>query len=217
MRRLQLGSSVSLIAATALLAACATLNDAGEEVEEELNDPAAAASESPERVVVESDLEYPTYDRGTILDEAENFFGQASAEIAELINNVAGGDDPQAYIAGEEAGGAIGIGATYGKGLLYRPGQDPVEVYWQGPSLGFDVGADASKVFALVYDLGATENLYQRIPGGEGNFFVVGGLAAETLTTGDLTVVPIRTGVGARAGVNVGYMHFSDDRKWIPF
>ena len=210
----------ALLAATPLvllLSACATLNDAGEEVEEELNDPAAAMDAQVERTKVEGDLQYPTYDRGTILDEAENFFGQASAEIAELINDVAGGDDPQAYIAGEEAGGAIGVGVTYGKGFLYRPGADPIEIYWQGPSVGFDLGADASKVFALVYDLGETSNIYQRFPGGEGNIFVVGGAAAETLTTGEITIVPIRTGVGARAGVNVGYMHFSDDRNWIPF
>lgn len=209
---------MAFVAPLTLLAACETTREVGDAVEQEIDDPVAARGAEVERDVIESDLEYPTYDTGTILDEAENFFGQASAEIAELISGAfADQGRPQAYIAGEEVGGAIGVGATYGKGLLYRPGQDPIEVYWQGPSIGFDLGADASKVFTLVYDLGETRNLYQRIPGGEGNIYVVGGVAAEVLTTGDLTVVPIRTGVGARAGVNVGYMHFSDDRKWIPF
>jgi hypothetical protein len=209
---------MALAAPLAMLMACETFNEAGDQIDEELNDPAADAGAQVERDVIERDLEYPTYDSDTILDEAENFFGQASAEVAELIASAFSDQGrPQAYIAGEEAGGAIGVGVTYGKGILYRPNAAPVEVYWQGPSIGFDVGADASKVFTLVYDLGATENLYQRIPGGEGNAYLVGGAAAEVLTTGDLTVVPIRTGVGARAGVNVGYMHFSDDRKWIPF
>ncbi|WP_036767121.1 DUF1134 domain-containing protein [Parvularcula oceani] len=187
-------------------------------IDQEVSNPAADTNADVERSVIESDLEYPTYQRDDILDEAENFFGQASAEVAELVADVFGEQGrPQAYIAGEEAGGAIGVGVTYGKGYLYRPNQQPVEVYWQGPSLGFDLGADASKVFTLVYDLGSTENIYQRFPGGEGNFYVIGGAAAEVMTNGETTVVPIRTGVGARTGVNVGYLHFSDNRNWIPF
>ena len=195
------------------LAACSTTEDV-------LTDPAVDGNAAVERteLEVENDLEYPTYQRGDVVSEAENFFGQASAEVAELIATTFENQGrPQAYIAGEEAGGAVGVGATYGRGMLYRPNQAPVEIYWQGPSLGFDVGADASKVFALVYNLGDTSNIYQRFPGGEGNFYVVGGAAAEVLTTGDKTVVPIRTGVGIRTGVNVGYMNFTKDRKVIPF
>ena len=195
------------------LAACSTTEDV-------LSDPAVDGNAAVERteLEMEQDLEFPTYQRGDIVSEAENFFGQASAEVAELIATTFERQGrPQAYIAGEEAGGAVGVGATYGRGMLYRPNQAPVEIYWQGPSLGFDVGADASKVFALVYDLGETENIYQRFPGGEGNFYVVGGAAAEVLTTGDSTIVPIRTGIGARAGVNVGYMNFTRDRKILPF
>ena len=195
------------------LAACSTTEDV-------LTDPAVDGNASVERTEVEMDrdLQYPTYKRGDIISEAENFFGQASAEVAELIATTFENQGrPQAYIAGEEAGGAVGVGATYGRGMLYRPNQAPTEIYWQGPSLGFDVGADASKVFALVYELGDTDNIYQRFPGGEGNFYVVGGAAAEVLTDGDTTVVPIRTGVGMRTGVNVGYMNFTKDRKVIPF
>ena len=177
-----------------------------------------AGPQSVDSQKVERDFEYPTYDRSTVVGEARNFFGQASAEVAEVINDVfAKNGDPQAYIAGEEAGGAIGVGATYGKGMLYRPGQPPVQVFWQGPSIGFDAGADGSEVFTLVYDLGATDNLYQRFPGGEGNVFVVGGVAAEVMGSDGITIVPIRTGVGLRAGVNVGYMHFSRERKILPF
>lgn len=187
------------------LAACATSAD-------------RTGNDDVEKAAVEQDLDFPTYDRNTVLNEAKNVFGEASAELAEVISDVFAKEGrPQAYIAGEEAGGAIGVGATYGKGMLYRPNLDPIPVFWQGPSVGFDVGADASEVFALVYDLGDTDRLYRRFPGAEGNIFVVGGVAAEYLRTDGVTVVPVRTGVGARAGVNVGYMNFTRERKILPF
>jgi hypothetical protein len=207
---LQRTSALALGAAILSISACSSVGIG--------NEPVTDANAEIERFETEDDLQYPTYSQDTIVDEAENLFGQASAEVAEVISDVFSRQgQPQAYIAGEEVGGAVGIGVTYGKGYLYRPNQQPVEVYWQGPSLGFDVGADASKVFTLVYDLGATENLYQRIPGGGGNIFFVGGVGAEAMSTGDFTIVPVRTGIGARSGVSVEYMHFSDDRNWVPF
>ena len=199
-------NKLALCAPLALaLAACATASDRNRGAD-------------IESVQAERELDFPTYDEDSVLNEAKNVFGEASAEISEVIADVFAREGrPQAYIAGEEAGGAVGVGATYGKGLLYRPDQAPVEVYWQGPSVGFDLGADASEVFALVYDLGETDNLYRRFPGAEGNVFVIGGVAAEYLRTDGITVVPVRTGVGARAGVNVGYMNFTRDRKVLPF
>jgi hypothetical protein len=167
---------------------------------------------------MERDLQYPTYGQDTIVEEAENAFGQASAEIAELVNDIVGErGKPQAYIAGEEVGGAVGVGLTYGRGMLYRPGQAPEEVFWQGPSIGFDVGGDASKVFTLVYDLGPTQNIYKRYPGGGGNIFFIGGVGAEAMTQDGVTIVPIRTGVGARSGVSVEYMKFTPNRTVNPF
>ncbi|ADM08693.1 hypothetical protein PB2503_03082 [Parvularcula bermudensis HTCC2503] len=176
-----------------------------------------APTNDVERVETKRDLQYPTYARGTVVSEAENFFGQSSAELAELLADIFEDEgQPQAYIAGEEIGGAVGVGVTYGRGQLYRPGQPPLPIYWRGPSLGFDLGADASKVFTLVYDLGPTANLFQRFPGGEGAAYFIGGIGAEALTDGTTTIVPIRTGIGARTGVNIGYMHFSNKRSWIP-
>jgi hypothetical protein len=32
-----------------------------------------------------------------------------------------------------------------------------------------------------------------------------------------VVVVPIRSGVGLRAGVNVGYLHFTQQPTWNPF
>jgi hypothetical protein len=167
---------------------------------------------------VEQDFEYPTYRQDTIAQEAGNAFGQLSAEMAEVIDNVFDRNGrPQAFIAGEEAGGAVGVGVTYGKGYLYRPNQEPVEIYWQGPSLGFDLGADASKVFIPVYGLGATENIYKRFPGGGGNIYFVGGVGGEAMTQNGTTIVPIRSGIGARAGVSVEYLKFTPTRNVNPF
>jgi hypothetical protein len=206
---LNITSFLALGAAALAVSACSSIG----------NEPVASTSSSevvkPE---VSSDFEYPTYKRETIVDEAENAFGQFSAELAEVVDSVFNRQGrPQAFIAGEEVGGAIGVGLTYGKGMLYRPNQEPIEVYWQGPSLGFDLGGDASKVFIPVYDLGATENLFRRYPGGGGNVFFVGGVGGEAMTQQGVTVVPIRSGIGARAGVSVEYIKFTPERDVNPF
>lgn len=203
-------ASLSLVASVSALAACSSLG----------NQPTSStASSSVARPEVSTDFQYPTYQKVTLVDEAEDAFGQFSAELAEVVDTVFDRQGrPQAFIAGEEAGGAIGVGLTYGKGLLYRPGQAPVEVYWQGPSLGFDLGGDASKVFIPVYNLGTTENIFRRFPGGGGNIFFVGGVGGEAMTTPvGVTIVPIRSGVGARAGVSVEYMKFTPKRDLNPF
>ncbi|MEM0928624.1 MAG: EipA family protein [Pseudomonadota bacterium] len=203
---------LALIPATFALAACETIGSIG-------NDPGPATADSSiESRVVERDLDYPTYEKNTLVDEAEDAFGQASAEIAEVIDKVFDAEGrPQAYIAGDEGSGAFGVGLSYGRGFLYRPNAEPVEVFWQGPSLGFDLGGDASKVFVLVYDLGETDNIFRRFPGGGANLFFVGGVGAEAMTNGQTTVVPIRTGVGARSGVALEYIKFSRERNINPF
>lgn len=163
-------------------------------------------------------LSYPTYEKDDIVGKAGNFFGQTSAGMAEIVTNLfSQHGEPSAYITGKEVGGAVGVGVTYGSGTLHRPGQEPMEIYWQGPSIGFDAGADASKVFTLVYGLDDVERLFQRFPGGQGNIYFIGGVAAQALSIGDVTVVPMRSGVGARAGVNAGYMSFSKKRHILPF
>ena len=204
--QVSLGLAVSSLA----LAACSTLGN-------QPND--ATASSQLSRSEVSTDFQYPTYQKVSLIDEAEDAFGQLSAEMAELIDTVfARNGDPQAFIAGEEAGGAVGVGLTYGRGLLYRPGQEPLEVYWQGPSLGFDVGGDASKVFIPVYNLGPTENIFRRFPGGGGSLYFVGGVGGEAMTTSaGVTIVPIRSGIGARSGVSIEYMKFTEKRDLNPF
>ena len=161
---------------------------------------------------------YRTYDKGTVTDEAEKFLGGTTAGLAEILDRAfTDNGRPQAYIAGEEASGAIGVGLRYGKGYFYRPGQAPVQVYWRGPSIGFDGGGNASKVFTLIYDLGPTDNLFKRYPGVDGSAYYVGGAGVNYQRSGRTVLAPVRTGIGFRAGVSVGYLAYSRHYKVIPF
>ncbi|MEE9329711.1 MAG: EipA family protein [Parvularculaceae bacterium] len=161
---------------------------------------------------------YKTYDQGTVSDEAERFLGGASAGLADVLNRVFSDQgDPQAYIAGEEASAAIGVGLRYGKGHLYQPGKAPVKVFWSGPSVGFDAGANASKVFTLIYNLNSTDAIFRRYPGVDGSYYVVGGVGTNYQQNGRTILAPIRTGVGVRAGVNVGYLHYTRRYSVVPF
>ncbi|MCI5046625.1 MAG: DUF1134 domain-containing protein [Aquisalinus sp.] len=161
---------------------------------------------------------YRTYDQGTVADEAEKFFGGASAGLADVLNRVfTDKGRPQGYIAGEEVAAAAGVGLRYGNGYLYRPGQSPVRVFWTGPSFGLDAGGNASKVFTLVYDLGDTDRLFQRFPGVDGSAYYVGGVGVNYQRDGQTVLAPIRTGVGLRGGVNIGYLNYTRKYTVVPF
>ena len=125
--------------------------------------------------------------------------------------------EPNAYIVGREAGGAFVVGARYGSGTLHHKVEGERKVYWTGPSIGFDAGANAANTFVLVYNLYDTEELYERYPAGEGQIYVVGGLHASYMRKGDVVLIPIRMGAGLRLGVNAGYMKFSKKQRWLPF
>ena len=79
-----------------------------------------------------------TYDREEILRAGSDALGVTAEAVAGAIERIARdyGDNPTAYIAGEEGSGAIIAGLRYGKGLLYMRGHQPREVYWRGPSVG---------------------------------------------------------------------------------
>jgi hypothetical protein len=124
---------------------------------------------------------------------------------------------PMAFIRGEEAGGAVGVGLRYGRGELVYKGGGGRKVYWQGPSIGFDLGANAVKVFVLVYDLPNTDALFQRYPGVEGSLYFVGGFGVNYAQSDGITLAPVRFGVGWRQGIGVGYMHFSRKKRYNPF
>ncbi|SDG95811.1 DUF1134 domain-containing protein [Roseospirillum parvum] len=162
--------------------------------------------------------EEETFSQNEILEAARGFFGATTEGLAQVVEKVfADHGRPNAYITGEEVSGAIGVGLRYGEGTLNRKGGATRPIYWQGPSVGFDLGGNASRVFTLVYHLGADHELYQRIPGVEGTFYFVGGVGVNYQRSGELVLAPIRTGVGLRAGANIGYLHYSHEHSWIPF
>jgi hypothetical protein len=125
--------------------------------------------------------------------------------------------EPNAYIVGREAGGALAVGLRYGSGTLYHRVEGQKPAYWTGPSIGFDAGANAGNTFILVYNLFDSEDLYQRFPAGEGAAYLIGGFNASYMRRGDVVLIPIRVGVGARLGANVGYMKFRKKQSWMPF
>ncbi len=157
------------------------------------------------------------YREDEIVGAVSNFFGvtaQAAAEVVERIFGDLG--RPNAYIAGEEAAGAVAVGLRYGEGWLYRRSAQPQRIYWTGPSVGFDIGLNASKCFTLVYNLERPEQLYQRIPGVEGSYYFIAGVGVNYQRAGEVVLAPMRTGVGARAGVNIGYLNYTPEREWVP-
>lgn len=124
---------------------------------------------------------------------------------------------PVGYITGEEGSGAVGVGLRYGKGTLWMKSGETRKVYWQGPTIGFDLGADASKVFTLVYDLENPDFIYRRFPGVDGSAYLVGGMAVNYQRANGVTLAPIRTGVGLRLGAKVGYTSYTKKRNYLPF
>jgi len=159
-----------------------------------------------------------TYDRDTVLAEARAFFGEGAEGLAEVIEKVfAEQGRPNGYIKGEEAGGAIGVGVRYGHGTLHLKSGVSRQVHWQGPSVGFDVGANAAKVFVLVYNLPSVDAVFQRFPGVDGSLYFVAGIGVNYVRSGDIVLAPIRAGVGWRQGANIGYMHVTRKKSWVPF
>lgn len=153
-----------------------------------------------------------------VFSAAEGVFGKGAEGLADLIENLLRErGEPSGYITGREAGGAFIAGVRYGSGTLHHQVEGDRRIYWTGPSVGFDFGANADKVFVLVYNLHDSERLFRRYPAAEGNAYVVGGFTASYLRRGDVVLIPVRLGVGARLGVNAGYMRFSQKNRWLPF
>jgi hypothetical protein len=149
---------------------------------------------------------------------AEGVFGRGAQGLAGLVEKLLREQGrPNAYIAGREASGAFVVGLRYGSGVMTHKVEGQRNVYWTGPSVGFDVGGDAAKVFVLVYNLYDTQELYKRFPAAEGRLYFVGGFSATYLRRKDVVLIPIRLGVGWRAGANVGYMKLSEKARWLPF
>ena len=159
-----------------------------------------------------------SYAQADVIDAAEGVFGKGAAGLAGVIEKVFKNQGrPNGYIAGREAGGAIVVGVRYGSGTLYHKIEGQRPVFWTGPSIGFDLGANGAKTFVLVYNLHDTQELFRRFPAVEGDVYVVGGFTASYLRSGDKVLIPIRLGVGWRLGANIGYMRFTEKSRWSPF
>jgi hypothetical protein len=159
-----------------------------------------------------------TYSGEELVATGSAFFGSVAQGLASVVERaVSQFGLPNAYVLGEEAGGAIFAGARYGEGTMFTRNQGEHAVFWQGPTVGLDFGGDGSKVMMLVYNLSSVSDIYGRYPGVDGSAYVVGGLGMTVLKFGDVVLVPIRSGVGARLGINVGYLKFTQEPTWNPF
>lgn len=158
------------------------------------------------------------YTAQEVIDSGHQFFGATSGGLATVVERIfASYGLPNGYILGEEGSGALVGGLTYGEGTLYTKNAGDHAVFWQGPSVGWDFGAQGSRVMILVYQLDAIDSLYRRFVGVAGSAYVVAGVGFNVLKHGDVLLVPIRTGVGARLGVNVGYLKLTGRPTWNPF
>jgi hypothetical protein len=159
-----------------------------------------------------------TYQQDDLIGAAEGVFGKGAQGLGKLIEDILKKQgQPNGYIVGREGGGALVVGLRYGSGTLNHKVEGQMPVYWTGPSIGLDAGANAGSTFVLVYNLYDSEDLYKRFPSGEGVAYLVGGFNASYLRRGDIVLIPIRVGAGLRLGANVGYMKFSKKQRWLPF
>ena len=159
-----------------------------------------------------------SYSGEDLVDSGKQFFGSASQGLASLVERaVSQFGLPNGYILGEDAGGALFAGARYGEGILHTRNVGEYNVYWQGPSIGFDIGGDGSKVMMLVYNLNQVPDVLGRFAGVDGSAYIMGGFGMTVIKRGNVVIVPIRSGVGARLGLNVGYLKFTNEPTWNPF
>ncbi|BCG86198.1 hypothetical protein MesoLj113c_23080 [Mesorhizobium sp. 113-3-9] len=165
-----------------------------------------------------SALRAQEYTAQEIVDSGHKFFGATSGGLATVVEKIfASYGLPNGYLLGEEGSGALIGGLTYGEGTLYTKNAGDHKVFWQGPSLGWDFGGEGSRVMMLVYNLDDVGNLYNRYGGVAGSAYVVAGVGFNVLKNNNVLLVPIRTGVGARLGVNLGYLKLTERATWNPF
>lgn len=159
-----------------------------------------------------------TFSPNEIVTSGHKFFGTVSRGLASVVEEATRRwGEPNGYILGQEATGAFIGGLRYGEGTLYTRNGGDTRVFWQGPSVGFDFGGDGDRTMMLVYHLHGQRRLFQRFVGLDGSAYFVGGFGMTALTIDDMILVPIRSGVGARLGVNIGYLKFTDQPTWNPF
>ncbi len=179
---------------------------------------AAPAAQTPPPAPPQDPEERKKYNRQEVQREVEGFFEGGSKGLAEIVSRPFDKyGKPNGFIKGNEGSGALIVGLRYGEGMLYLKGKKPIKIYWQSPSIGFDLGANASKVFTLVYNMDDPKQIFQRFPGVNGSAYIVGGFGMTYLQSGDIVLAPIRFGVGLRLGANVGYQVYTPEQSLNPF
>ncbi len=159
-----------------------------------------------------------TFSPNELVNEGHRFFGTVSRGLAQVVEQaVSRWGQPNGYILGQEGSGAFVVGLRFGDGKLYTKNAGDRRVFWEGPSIGFDTGGEGARTMMLVYNLPATEAIYQRFGGIDGSAYFIGGFGMTALASGNIILVPIRSGVGLRLGANIGYLKFTPQATWNPF
>lgn len=158
------------------------------------------------------------YNKYETTQEAVDFLGGSAEGIAKMMDRAFSDyGRPNAYIEGEEGGGSFAVGVRYGQGVLVTKRGQRMHIFWQGPSVGWDFGADAGRVFMLVYNLPDTQLIFQRFAGVSGSLYFIGGVGMNYLASQDIVVAPIRVGVGIHLGASIGYLQFTQKQSLNPF
>ena len=178
----------------------------------------ASLSGLPLPALAQNYKDQQSFSQNELVGSGHKFFGNVSRGLALTIEEaVRRWGEPNGYVLGQEASGAFVGGLRYGEGQLYTRNAGDRRVFWQGPSIGFDFGGEGARTMMLVYNLPVVDALYQRFAGIDGSAYFIGGFGFTALTAGGIMVVPIRTGVGWRLGVNLGYLKFTPQATWNPF
>ncbi|WP_262269800.1 MULTISPECIES: DUF1134 domain-containing protein [Microvirga] len=180
--------------------------------------PFQASAQSVQRAYASNPGNPNSFNSNELVESGHQFFGSASRGLALALQEaIRRWGEPNGYILGQEASGAFFGGLRYGEGKLFTRNAGDRRIFWQGPSLGFDVGGDGARTMMLVYNMPFTEALYKRFVGIDGSAYFIGGFGVTAVAADEMIVVPIRAGVGARLGVNVGYLKFTSEPTWNPF
>jgi hypothetical protein len=180
--------------------------------------PLQASAQTVQRAYASNPGSPDSFNSNELVESGHQFFGSASRGIALALQEaIRRWGEPNGYILGQEASGAFFGGLRYGEGKLFTRNAGDRRIFWQGPSLGFDVGGDGARTMMLVYNMPFTDALYKRFVGVDGSAYFIGGFGVTAVAADEMIVVPIRAGVGARLGVNIGYLKFTPEPTWNPF
>jgi hypothetical protein len=180
--------------------------------------PAAAVGQNVQQTTAGHPADPRTFDANELVSSGHHFFGSISRGLALAIQDAVGRwGEPNGYILGQEASGAIVGGLRYGEGRLYTRNAGERRIFWQGPSVGFDFGGDGARTMMLVYKMPSVDALFRRFVGVDGSAYLIGGFGVTAVAADDIVVVPIRSGVGGRLGLNIGYLKFTAEPTWNPF